>query len=92
MDKMDKSLLLARKSYDEAKGQLTSGPGNVIRQVEMLDKLGAKNSKQFPDGWDGGASEIEGEQQNLKTPEIEAGDLEETENVPEFLTSPDQKS
>jgi len=85
MDRMDKSLLSARKNYDEAKGQLTSGPGNVIRQVEMLGELGAKNSKQLPNGWDGGKVEGENEQQNLKVDE-----LEQAENVPEFLTSPDQ--
>jgi len=84
MDKMDKSLLSARKNYDDAKGQLTSGPGNVIRQVEMLGELGAKNSKQLPKGWDGGETEGESENEQQIT--------EQAENVPEFLTSPDQKS
>ena len=51
MDKIDKSLSSARQSYDAAKGQLSSGPGNAVRQVEMLRELGAKSSKELPTGW-----------------------------------------
>ncbi len=83
MDKMDKSLSAARKSYDEAKGQLTGGPGNVIRQVEMLSELGAKNSKRFPTGWNGGAREDEARN-------LEHKGSERAEHVPEFLISPDK--
>lgn len=38
-----------QKSYDEAMGRLTTGNGNVLRQVEMLRSLGAKVSKQLPE-------------------------------------------
>ena len=38
----------ARGSYDKAIGQLSSGSGNLVRQVEMLKKLGAKTSKRLP--------------------------------------------
>ncbi|HHS82517.1 MAG TPA: DNA recombination protein RmuC, partial [Devosia sp.] len=51
MDKLDRSLEAARKSYDEARGQLVSGRGSVVRQVEMLQKLGARNSKDIPQSW-----------------------------------------
>lgn len=39
----------ARKAYDEAFKQLSTGPGNLIRQVEMLRKLGVapKGKKQI---------------------------------------------
>ncbi|XWN35912.1 MAG: DNA recombination protein RmuC [Balneola sp.] len=39
-----------QKSYDEAKSRLSEGSGNVIRQVEMLKELGAKATKQLPEG------------------------------------------
>ncbi|MEX2572678.1 MAG: DNA recombination protein RmuC [Balneolaceae bacterium] len=37
-----------RKSYDEAMTRLSTGSGNLVRQVEMLRELGAKTSKQLP--------------------------------------------
>lgn len=51
MDKLDKDLERARSSFDTARSQLASGPGNVVRQVEMLSELGAKNAKQIPETW-----------------------------------------
>jgi DNA recombination protein RmuC len=36
-------------SYDEAMGRLSTGKGNVVRQVEKLRELGAKNSKNLPE-------------------------------------------
>lgn len=81
MDKLDKSLLSAQKNFDDAKNQLTSGRGSVVRQVELLQKLGAKNTKQIPKHW---------EEEGVETLE-ELPQLAE-ELVPEFLTSPDQKS
>jgi DNA recombination protein RmuC len=53
MDKLDGSLLKARESFDQAKGQLTSGRGNVLSQVDKLRELGAKSGKTLPPGWDG---------------------------------------
>lgn len=58
MDKVDQSISRARDSFDAAKGQLSQGPGNVVRQVEMLKELGAKSTKSLPPGWesdDGGS-------------------------------------
>jgi DNA recombination protein RmuC len=35
----------AKKSYSEAMGKLSEGPGNLVRQVEMLKELGAKTNR-----------------------------------------------
>lgn len=58
MDKLDGQLDKARQSFDEAKGQLSSGRGNVVRQVEMLRELGAKTNRSLPSGWDGGSDDM----------------------------------
>jgi DNA recombination protein RmuC len=39
----------ARDSYERAVGKLTQGPGNLVRQVEMLKELGAKTNKSLHD-------------------------------------------
>jgi DNA recombination protein RmuC len=57
MDKLDGHLEKARSSFEDAKGQLSTGRGNVVRQVEMLRDLGAKSNKALPAGWDGGEEE-----------------------------------
>ena len=35
----------AQESYEKAVGKLSEGPGNLVRQVEMLKDLGAKTNK-----------------------------------------------
>ncbi|WP_332698803.1 DNA recombination protein RmuC [Devosia sp.] len=57
MDKLDGQLDKARQSFDEARGQLSTGRGNVVRQVELLRELGAKTNRGLPSGWDGGTEE-----------------------------------
>lgn len=57
MDKLDGHLEKARLSFEDAKGQLSTGRGNVVRQVEMLRDLGAKTNKAIPSGWDGGSED-----------------------------------
>ena len=37
----------ARKSYDDAYNQLTTGAGNLVGQTDKLSKLGARHSKQL---------------------------------------------
>lgn len=37
-----------QESYDQAMNRLSTGHGNVVRQVEMLRELGAKASKSLP--------------------------------------------
>ncbi len=35
----------AKDSYEKALGKLSEGPGNLVRQVEMLKEFGAKTNK-----------------------------------------------
>ena len=37
----------AQQSYDDAFGQLSTGAGNLLRQTEMLQELGARNTRQL---------------------------------------------
>ncbi|ACM93716.1 DNA recombination protein RmuC family protein [Nautilia profundicola AmH] len=47
-EKIGKSLESAQKSFDNAKNKLTTGRGNVIRQVELLkEKAGIKPKKEI---------------------------------------------
>ncbi len=39
----------AKDSYERAVGKLSEGPGNLVRQVEMLKELGAKTNKNLHD-------------------------------------------
>lgn len=47
MEKVGSRLDQARRSYKDAFGQLSTGSGNLVRQVDKLSKLGAKHSKQL---------------------------------------------
>jgi DNA recombination protein RmuC len=38
----------AKSSYDEAMSKLSSGRGNIVRQVEQLKDMGAKTNKVIP--------------------------------------------
>lgn len=58
MDRMGGHLDKARASYDDARSQLSTGRGNLVRQVEMLRELGAKSSKPMPAGWDAGSDTV----------------------------------
>lgn len=40
----------ARKSYEEAMQKLSSGNGNIVKRIEDLKKLGAKATKDLPQG------------------------------------------
>jgi len=46
-DLMDvgKKLDSSKRSYEDAMKKLTSGPGNLVRRVENIKKLGANASK-----------------------------------------------
>jgi DNA recombination protein RmuC len=44
------ALASAGKAYDEARSKLSQGQGNLVRKAEVLRRLGAKASKQLPDG------------------------------------------
>lgn len=53
LDEVGQRIDQTKKSYEEAKSRLSEGNGNVIRQVEMLKELGAKATKQLPEGLKG---------------------------------------
>jgi DNA recombination protein RmuC len=48
LTKVGDSLRSADQSYQNAMSKLKSGPGNLIRQTEMLKKAGIRTSKQLP--------------------------------------------
>lgn len=48
MGKMGKYIQQTQDSYDEAMNRLSTGKGNVIRQADMLRKLGVQNGKALP--------------------------------------------
>jgi len=47
-ERIGKSLESARKAYDDAHGVLAKGPGNLVRQSELLRDLGVKPTKNLP--------------------------------------------
>ncbi|MFN1834129.1 DNA recombination protein RmuC [Balneola sp. MJW-20] len=49
MNDIGQRIRQTQDSYDEAMGRLSTGAGNLVRQAEMIRKLGAKASKQLPD-------------------------------------------
>jgi DNA recombination protein RmuC len=49
LSRLGAALTAAGKAYGEARGKLLEGPGNVVRKIELLKKMGAKASKQLPD-------------------------------------------
>lgn len=48
MGKLKRQIDNARDIYDEAEKKLSAGKGNLVNQVELLKKLGAKTSKSLP--------------------------------------------
>jgi DNA recombination protein RmuC len=48
MQTLGKRLEQAQSTYGDAVGKLTTGSGNLLRQVDMLKSLGAKTSKTLP--------------------------------------------
>jgi DNA recombination protein RmuC len=57
MDKMGSYIDKAQQSFIDARSQLATGKGSVVRQVEMLRELGAKSTKPLPSGWEGAGEE-----------------------------------
>lgn len=45
LGRIGKNVNDAKESYEKALGKLSEGPGNLIRQVELLKELGAKTNK-----------------------------------------------
>ena len=48
LEKVGTHLDRAKDSYTESVKQLSSGPGNIVRQVEQLKDMGAKTNKALP--------------------------------------------
>jgi DNA recombination protein RmuC len=48
LEEIGRRLGAAQRSYDDAHGKLTSGKGNLVRQVERIRELGLKPSKSLP--------------------------------------------
>ncbi len=57
MDKIGKSLEATQKHFDGALGKLSTGRGNLVRQVEQFRVLGVQPSKRLPDEMIRGAME-----------------------------------
>lgn len=51
LQEVGKRIEQAQASYNEARRKFSEGSGNVIRQAEMLKKLGVKPSKTLPAQW-----------------------------------------
>jgi len=51
VEKVGQRILQAQDALGGAKNKLSVGPGNLVRQVEMLRELGAKTSKSMPDSY-----------------------------------------
>src|SRR5574343_74252 len=49
MESVGNNIKNAQNAYDKAMGQLSTGRGNVVKQMEDLKKMGAAAQKQIPD-------------------------------------------
>lgn len=49
MESVGTRIRQTQESYDEAMGRLSTGAGSLVRQAEMIRKLGANTTKQLPD-------------------------------------------
>jgi DNA recombination protein RmuC len=79
MEKLDGSLVRSRQAFDKAKGQLISGSGSVLRQVELLKQLGARTNKELPANWETVGADLP------ETSSLDAG-------VALFLAAPPERS
>lgn len=61
LSRLGNALGAATKAYADARGKLVDGPGNVVRKIEQLKKMGARASKQLPAPLRGQALPDEGE-------------------------------
>jgi DNA recombination protein RmuC len=59
MEDLGSRLDQAHRSYEVAKGKLSTGRGNITGRVEKLRELGAKNTKALPAAWEGGSDQLE---------------------------------
>ena len=69
MDRLEKSIGAAQRNFEDAKSQLMTGRGSVVRQVKILQELGAKNNKQIPVGWEEGDTPARTIPEQLNSPD-----------------------
>ncbi len=74
LENMGLRLAQARKSYDDAFGKLSTGSGNLLRQVQMLQDLGAKTGKQLDKKY---LPDIEDSQAKLQVQSVSLSDESE---------------
>jgi DNA recombination protein RmuC len=48
LDELGKRIEMTQKTHQQVVSKLSEGPGNLMRQVEMLKELGAKTDKKLP--------------------------------------------
>jgi DNA recombination protein RmuC len=71
LEEVGRRLEAAQKSYDGAYGKLTSGKGNLVRQVERIRELGLKPTKLLPSHLaEAGAEERDGVEAELRAPAV----------------------
>jgi DNA recombination protein RmuC len=68
LEKIGMRIGQASDAWHDAKGKLTEGAGNLVRQTEQLKSLGAKTKKALPDEYLEAAG-VEDEQKALAAPE-----------------------
>jgi DNA recombination protein RmuC len=51
MEELDQRLAQARRAFDAAENKLSTGKGNLVRRTDSLRELGARATKQLPDGY-----------------------------------------
>jgi DNA recombination protein RmuC len=69
LEKIGTRIGQASDAWHDAKGKLTDGAGNLVRQTEQLKALGAKTKKALPDDYLDAAG-VEDEPKALAAPEV----------------------
>ncbi len=64
LEEVGRKIGAAQKSFDEARGKLSTGRGNLIRQSEKIKELGVKPAKSFPQDL------LESAMENEETPNV----------------------
>jgi DNA recombination protein RmuC len=74
LDKVDRNMRIARDSLTDARAKLSSGKGNVVSQIETLQKLGARAQKRLDRGLRDVAKLEDGEAEDDPAPSLPAPD------------------
>lgn len=74
LEKIGRHIGQTQNAWEEAKKKLSSGAGNLVRQTEMLKKMGAKTKKSLPGEYLDAAGVEEAEAETPALPEPAAAD------------------